>query len=275
MSDTTQQAIDERNAAFWDELCGSALAQSIGVTDNSPESLRRFDEAYLERYPYLLDQLPQRRSPGERLLEIGLGYGTVSQKLAEAGFDYRGLDIAAGPVEIVRERLRRMYWGDVHKRVTQGSALEIPYRDATFDHVVSIGCLHHTGDLGRAVQEVHRVLRPGGEATIMLYNRHSARLLALRLRSLLRRQKLDEQRLRAAYDVNAAGDSAPQTTFTTVRQVRQELFAGFSDVRIERHNFDETRLIGFRGRAISLSRERALKTVARVLGTDLYIHARK
>ena len=34
-------ALDERNATFWDELCGSSLARSLGITDASPESLER------------------------------------------------------------------------------------------------------------------------------------------------------------------------------------------------------------------------------------------
>ena len=69
---------------------------------------------------------------------------------------------------------------DAEQRVVQGSALEIPHPDGTFGHVVSIGCLHHTGDLPRAVAEVHRVLEPGGTAMVMLYNRHSLRQLVLR-----------------------------------------------------------------------------------------------
>jgi ubiquinone/menaquinone biosynthesis C-methylase UbiE len=274
MANVTQQGIDQQNTAFWSELCGSALARSIGVTDGSPDSLRRFDAAYMDLYPYLPAQLRPPRRPGEPLLEIGLGYGTVSQRLAEAGFGYHGLDIAAGPVGIVRERLQRLHWGDVERRVVQGSALEVPHPDATFDHVVSIGCLHHTGDLPRAVREIHRVLRPGGTAMVMLYNRHSLRQLVLRWQDLRAGGDRDERR-RRAYDVNAAGEAAPATVFVTARQVRQELFAAFSDVRIERLNFDPTRLASFRGRAIWLSRERALPTVARVLGLDLYIHARK
>ena len=177
-----QQAIDQSNAAFWDELCGTSLAQSIGVTDHSPESLRRFDAAYMDLYPYLPGQLRAPERPDEALLEIGLGYGTVSQRLAEAGFDYHGLDIARGPVEIIRERLRRLHVADVEDRVVQDTALAIPHPDGAFGHVVSIGCLHHTGDLQRAVSEVHRVLRPGGTAMVMLYNRHSWRQLLVRAR---------------------------------------------------------------------------------------------
>jgi ubiquinone/menaquinone biosynthesis C-methylase UbiE len=279
MSATVQDAVDARNAAFWDELCGTSLAKSIGVTDRSAESLRRFDAAYVDLYPYVPAQLRAPREPGEPLLEIGLGYGTVSQRLAEAGFAYHGLDIAGGPVEMVRHRLRMLDVANAEKRVVQGSALEIPHGDGTFGHVVSIGCLHHTGDLPKAVSEVHRVLAPGGTAMVMLYNRHSLRQLVLHGRELAARARgrddLTDERLRAAYDANSGGEAAPATVFVTARQVRDELFAPFADVHIERHNFDPTRLASIGGRTLVLSRELALPTVARVLGLDLYIHARK
>lgn len=274
---STQQTIDHRNAVFWDELCGTTLARSTGVTDHSPESLRRFDEAYMDLYPYLSAQLRAPHRHCEPLLEIGLGYGTVSQRLADAGFDYHGLDIAPGPVEIVRERLRRLRIADVDDRVVQGSALDIPHSDGAFGHVVSIGCLHHTGDLPRAVSEVHRVLRPGGTAMVMLYNRHSLRQLLLRARALREGLRDGDRRdsERAAYDCNVGGEAAPETVFVSARQVRQELFSSFADVRIERHNFDPVIVTYFRARPVGLSREQALPTIARVVGLDLYIHARK
>jgi SAM-dependent methyltransferase len=178
-------------------------------------------------------------------------------------------------VEIVRERLRRLGDDDVERGVVQGTALAIPHPDEAFDTVVSIGCLHHTGDLPRAVAEVHRVLAPGGRAMVMLYNRHSARQLTLTWRDRLGRLRGGADARRAAYDTNEAGEAAPETVFVTSRQIREELFGGFSEVRVERHNFDPTRLASVRGRTLWLSRERALPTVARVLGLDLYIHARR
>src|SRR5262249_43655732 len=48
-----QSDTDARNAVFWNELCGSALARSLGITDSTAEGLRRFDEAYMAMYPYL------------------------------------------------------------------------------------------------------------------------------------------------------------------------------------------------------------------------------
>ena len=54
-----QAEIDARNAAFWDELCGSVLAEQLGITEASPENLRRFDQAYMDYYPYLPGYLPE------------------------------------------------------------------------------------------------------------------------------------------------------------------------------------------------------------------------
>src|SRR5690349_13633178 len=74
-----QPALDERNAAFWEELCGTNMARELGITDASEESLARFDEAYFEYYPYLLDYFPPEVVEGARLLDIGLGYGTLGE----------------------------------------------------------------------------------------------------------------------------------------------------------------------------------------------------
>jgi ubiquinone/menaquinone biosynthesis C-methylase UbiE len=253
----TQGAIDAGNARFWDELCGSALARQLGIEDASADSLRRFDEAYLELYPYLEGYLDGRAVEGRRVLEVGLGYGTLSGRIAERGAELYGLDIAAGPVEIVRHRLRLM-GRPADERIVQGSALEMPFPDASFDRVYSIGCLHHTGNLPRALAEVHRVLRPGGRAVVMLYNRHSFRFL---VRHLLRRKTAEQ--MRGDYDSNAAGDAAPHTDYVTARQARA-LFGRFARVRIDRRNFDNLPYV---------PRRHLLGNVDRLLGLDLYIVA--
>lgn len=43
----------------------------------------------------------------------------------------------------------------------------------SLDYLVSIGCFHHTGDVQRCIDETYRVLKPGGRACIMVYNRFS------------------------------------------------------------------------------------------------------
>jgi SAM-dependent methyltransferase len=268
-----QQEIDRRNADFWDELCGTTLARSLGIHDRTPDSLRRFDAAYLAFYPYLADYLPGQEAAGDEVLEVGLGFGTVGRVLAERGLRYHGLDIAPGPVALVRERLAALGAEGSEARV--GSALELPYEDASFDRYVSIGCLHHTGDVPRAVSEAHRVLRPGGRALVMLYNSRSFRALvalpARRLRTRLRGRRPAGDHVRAAYDVDSSGQSAPQTELFS-RDEALTLFAAFDDVRVDVQNFDTFQFA--RGRIV-VPRERLLGNVARRCGLDLYVTARK
>jgi SAM-dependent methyltransferase len=273
--------LNRQNAEFWNELCGTGLARSLGITEPSPENLRRFDEAYLRFYPYLGKYVFAQDLQGKRALEIGLGYGTLGQVLALQGCCYHGLDIAVNPVAMMRFRLSLvgLEGGD---RVQVGSALEIPYKDRSFDFVYSIGCLHHTGDLGRGITEVHRVLKEGGKAIIMLYHHHSFRRLVhlplLRLRNLIRERfrshdgASDRSRwVRAFYDKNAKGAAAPHTDYVSRAQVRR-LFRDFRAVRIESQNCDPLVLPG--GRVV-VPREKLLNNLARVAGVDLYITATK
>jgi SAM-dependent methyltransferase len=260
--------VSDRNAAFWDELCGSALARELGIEDASPASLERFDRAYLDLYPYLLPYVPEAEVRGRRLLEIGLGYGTLGEALARMGADYHGLDIAAGPVTMLRARLARVE-GARPEQVVQGSVLALPFEDASFDHVVSIGCLHHTGDLFGAIAEVRRVLRPGGRLVLMVYNRRSLRraLAAPRLALQHRGDRAAADELvRARYDASASGEAAPHTDFVTAGELRG-LLHGFRDVRVERRNIDPLPLPRVGGR----SRGALLRTgVDRLVGLDLY-----
>src|SRR3954468_20675470 len=269
-----EPTLDDRNAAFWDELCGTNLARELGITDASPESLARFDEAYFALYPYLLGYFPREAVDGRRLLEIGLGYGTLGEALARLGADYHGLDLAAAPVALMRARLARVP-GARPEQVTQGSALELPFDDGSFDHLVSIGCLHHTGDLFGAVAECRRVLRPGGRLVLMVYNRRSARRLLLGPLLTARHRLVPgaataEATLRYFYDGHVDGGAAPSTDFVSVPELRG-LLSGFRDVRIERRSIDRVPLGRF-----EISRLRLMRLgLDRLVGLDLYAVAHR
>lgn len=264
-------AVSAANAAFWDELCGSGFAQTLGITESTPESLRRFDAAYLAFYPYLLEYVPVATLPGKRVLEIGLGYGTLGQFLAGLGIDYTGLDVAATPVSMMQRRLAWLALGE-SARAVQGSALAMPFEDASFDMVYAIGSLHHTGDLPRALSEIRRVLRPGGTIVFMVYNARSYRRATIRAGAL--KQRLEgrlrdaDAEERARYDANSAGEAAPHTDFVTRGWLRRELRAlGFSSVRVQARNWDDLWVAGRRLRPALLG------TADRLMGLDLYVTA--
>jgi len=259
-----QETLDKSNAEFWATLCGTEMAREAGITGQDLDDVRRFDEVYFDYYPYLERYLPTDFQH-QKVLEIGLGYGTIGQAIATRGAEYHGVDISPGPVGMMRKRLT--WLGRPDELIVQASALELPYADATFDHVYSIGCLHHTGDLPKSVNEVYRVLRPGGRAVVMLYNRRSFRRVAFTtLGTVSPRYRESEAGWRAMYDADESGAPAPHTDFVS-RAEAKKLFGKFSRIRIDAQNFD-----GFR---FGVRREWFLSNVARIVGLDLYIVADK
>lgn len=267
--------IDEQNSTFWDELCGSGLARSLGIRDRNEASLARFDEAYFAMYPYLEGYLDRFDLKNRRVLEIGLGYGTLGGAIARRGAIYHGVDISPGPVAMMRHRLR-LTGTPQDDRIVQASAAALPFPDGTFDFVYSIGCLHHTGQLAASVDEVHRVLAPGGRAVIMVYNARSFRqLIGVGLRSavrrLLRRSQVTAREAAAMYDTDITGQAAPFTEFVSTSRARH-LFRRFDAVEMRLRNFDD---IAIRGRRL-LRRDRILGSpIESLLGLDLYLVARR
>jgi len=219
--------VSQKNAEFWDELCGSHLAKSLGITDSSVESLKKFDDWYYDFYPYLFDHIPFSNMKNKRVLEIGLGYGTVSQSLAEAGADYVGLDIAKGPVSMVRQRLEQNH---LSGEALQGSILEPQLSEANFDYVIAIGCLHHTGNLELAIEQCYRMLKPGGKLIFMVYYAYSYRrflmvpLVSIKniLKEILGYRGVvggGSDRERADYDASSGGGGAPHTDWISKRSL--------------------------------------------------------
>ncbi|MGI9434422.1 MAG: class I SAM-dependent methyltransferase [Geminicoccaceae bacterium] len=263
-----QLEIDRENGAFWNELCGSATARALGIVDRSPASIETFDRWYFDFYPYLRTYIPFDRLADQSVLEVGLGYGTIATALMASGVRYHGLDIAAGPVEMVGYRAGLL--SDIAD-LRQGSVLDCPFDDATFDHVVSIGCLHHTGDLARAIDEVHRVLKPGGGATLMVYNALSYRQWLTRLlaTACLALGFGDEAcsvvhiRENRPLDVNQDGDGAPETAFVTRRQLR-DLCTKFESIDIRREHIHAEYLFK------RIPRRLALRIFGPWVGLNLY-----
>ncbi|MEI7457161.1 MAG: class I SAM-dependent methyltransferase [Nitrosomonadales bacterium] len=269
--------ISKNNATFWDELCGSHLAKSLGIADSSVESLQRFDDWYFDFYPYLFDHIPFQNMKGRRVLEIGLGYGTVSQKLAESGADYTGLDIAQGPVSMVNQRLTQNH---LPGTAIQGSILEPQLPAATFDYVIAIGCLHHTGNLQLAIEQCHRLLKPGGQLIFMVYYAYSYR--RFRMTPLLTIKNMVKEafgyrgvvgngsnRQRAAYDASSKGGGAPHTDWISECSLK-DYCGTFTSFKATIENIDQEAPFQ------STPRKELLKTKwPSIVGLDIYATATK
>lgn len=268
-------AADSANSRFWEELCGSQMARSLGIRDRGRESLARFDRWYLDFYPYLDTHVRPEELRGSRVLEVGLGYGTVAERLARCGADYVGLDVSPGPVDMVRHRLAQ---SSLRGQAVLGSILKPPFEPESFDAIVAIGCLHHTGDLHTAITQCRQLLKPGGRLTFMVYYAYSYRQ-SIRNRYAFMEYAIAEASgyrgvlggeasgLRAAYDKHESGEAAPHTDFIS-RTSLKAFCGGFAKLEMRTENIDQEPPFADSGRADLLS-----SRWPAIIGLDLYATA--
>lgn len=107
---------------------------------------------------------------GEAVLDIGCGLANDAARFAAGGAHVTGVDIAPNAVDLSRRNFaQRDLEGRFH--VADGEALDLP--DASFDFVYCHTVLHFTPSPERMAAEIHRVLRPGGRALLMMVNSQS------------------------------------------------------------------------------------------------------
>lgn len=106
---------------------------------------------------------------GKRCIDLGCGSGRYVIAMADHGAsESHGLDLSDDAIKDAGERAARLGYG---KRCVfrQGSMLELPYEDESFDFVSCNGVIHHTSDPKRSLAELARITRRSGLAFIMLY----------------------------------------------------------------------------------------------------------
>jgi ubiquinone/menaquinone biosynthesis C-methylase UbiE len=257
---------------FWDEAsCGEALY----LDASSRESYAKQARIRYELEPYIED-FADFGTAGKKVLEIGVGLGADHQRFAEAGADLTGIDLTPRAVEHTTRRLAAFGMkSDV--RVMDAENLDFP--DGTFDVVYSWGVLHHSPDTPKAIREVYRVLKPGGEARVMIYHKYSfvgymlwVRYALLRFRPFTSLSTIYSKYL-----------ESPGTKAYSVRQAR-DLFREFRDVstRVELTHGDLLSSAAgqrHRGALLSLARRvwprRLIRTFAPGQGLFLLITARR
>jgi ubiquinone/menaquinone biosynthesis C-methylase UbiE len=214
---------DEKSAVrdFWEQAsCGEGLYLNAATVDGY-----RTQAAHRYRLEPCIEPFADfAGAKGKRVLEIGVGLGADHQRFAESGATLWGIDLTARAVEHVRRRFQLF---GLHSDLAAGDAENLQFPDASFDLVYSWGVLHHSPDTPKAFAEVHRVLRPGGTAKIMIYQTWSLvglmlwmRYAALRLRPWMTLAQTYSRYL-----------ESPGTKAYTVKEARQ-LCAAFASVDV-------------------------------------------
>jgi len=98
-------------------------------------------------------------------LDLGCGAGHVSFHVAPAVAEVVAYDLSEQMLAVVADAAQARGLSNVHTRL--GAAESLPFADAEFDFVFSRYSAHHWSDLGLALREARRVLKPGGMAAFI------------------------------------------------------------------------------------------------------------
>lgn len=265
---------DEKQRAreqWSDDPCGAVYGreQEFGTREFFDTVERH---RYVEYAPWMPEIMGFDQFPGARLLEIGCGMGTDLLQFARGGAEVTGVDLTPRSIEMSRQQFA-VYDERGDFAITDGESL--PFRDESFDIVYSNGALHHTPDTAGAVREIHRVLRPGGQARVMLYHRHSLNYWG---QIILRRGVLQAEMLRGNspaeimskyVEFNESG-GRPLVKVYSRREAR-DLFSMFEDVKVEVEQLTRPELYVL-GRFVP---EKMFGRLRRIVGWNVIISAQK
>lgn len=149
---------------------------AVRPTEFSPEFYREIDARFLgEAWRFM----PWRRTPFDQVipfdeladkdvLEIGVGCGTHAQIIAPRCKSYTGIDLTDYSVECTTRRLQQ---AGIPSNIQKMDAERMDFADNSFDFIWSWGVIHHSSNTRQILQEMQRVLRPGGRAAVMVYHR--------------------------------------------------------------------------------------------------------
>jgi SAM-dependent methyltransferase len=182
----------------------------------SPAFFADLDQYHFEKLHHLLRLVNFGGYRGRRVLDVGCGAGVDLMRFAEGGAVVTGLDLATSSVALARR-----YFEQKGRQATLaiGDGERLPFPDNAFDLVYAHGVVQYTPGDRALVAESRRVLKPGGELIIQVYNRISW------LNALSKVMKVDLEH-----------DDAPVLRKYSPGEFRS-LVSGFAEVRIVPERF--------------------------------------
>ena len=160
--------LSDRVRSYWNERI-----HDLEMTEEEPGSaafFRDLDAYRFEKLDYLPRLVDYNGYGGKQVLEVGCGIGTDLARFAAGGAQVTGVDLSTTAIDFARQNFSHLgLSGDF--RVEDGVSL--PFPDASFDVFYCHGVLQYAADPAAILREGCRVLKPGGEAIMMVYNSRS------------------------------------------------------------------------------------------------------
>lgn len=128
------------------------------------------DQYHFEKLHHLLRLVPFDGCRGQTVLEVGCGAGVDLARFAKGGAIVTGVDVAPSAIALARANFEQQ---GLRGELQVADGEHLPFADSQFDLVYAHGVVQYTANPQRLVDEVHRVLKPGGAAIFQVYNRVS------------------------------------------------------------------------------------------------------
>lgn len=233
---------------------------TLGAGEFFDGEAERYDAAH-DRGDYVGNALQSRMTVVIRLLgprpgnvlDCGMGPGRLLVELERRGWSIGGIDISEEMVALARSRLP-----EDAESLVQGTVESLPFPAESFDAAVATGVLEYVEDVPRALEEIARVLRPGGLFVLGTPNTSAVRTLW--------RQRVVYPVARLVKPLLRSGRPVPlrRPGLLSLRRLEELLSAAGLDVdRVEYLGFSMRRLEGAGG------------WLGRLLGSQLVVAARK
>lgn len=163
-----QQALISRIAAYWDERIHDLAITTHPV--GTPGFFQELDDYRYDKLNYLPRLVDFSSYKDKNLLEVGCGAGIDLVRFARAGAKVTGIDLSKTALDLAGKNIEQNGLS-AELQIMNGECMD--FADNTFDVVYAHGVLQYTPDTEKMVAEIHRVLKPGGQAVMMVYNRIS------------------------------------------------------------------------------------------------------
>ena len=153
------------NSWFFPPSASSLPPEDLVLSDFTFNSSQRYFHE-----PEVLKFTDFSQYSGLDVLEVGYGLGSDAALIACQAKSYTGIDLSETSLRFTKARFAvSQLKGTLYVEDVKNTGLP----SSSFDAIYSWGVIHHSGDIVGCLQQIYRLLRPGGTARIMIYNKDS------------------------------------------------------------------------------------------------------